>query len=44
MTQRTKTADSFFINPSSNAQLNEFGLSNIGMIDQTFLQTLYGSE
>ena len=40
----TKTTDSFFINPSSNAQLNEFGLSNMGMIDQAFLQTLYGSN
>jgi len=40
----TRTANSLKINPETNEQLNEFGLSNIGVIDQLFLQTLYGAN
>lgn len=40
----TSTKNSLKINPERNGQLNEFGLSNIGVIDQLFLQTLYGAN
>lgn len=40
----TLTANSLKINPENNDQLNEFGYSNLGVIDQLFLQTLYGSN
>jgi serralysin len=40
----TTTADALQINPDNFEQLEEFGLSNIGVIDQLFLQTLYGTN
>mgnify|MGYP001308463814 FL=1 len=42
--QGTLTANSLKINPENSDQVNEFGLSNLGVIDQFFLQTLYGSN
>ena len=40
----TTTADALKINPDNFDQLEKFGLSNIGVIDQLFLQTLYGTN
>ena len=40
----TKSANSLDINPGNFEQRLEFGMSNLGVIDQAFLQTLYGTN
>ena len=40
----TKLENSININPDNPEQWLEFGMSNLGVIDQAFLQTLYGAN
>ena len=40
----TKLENSININPDKAEQWLEFGMSNIGVVDQAFLQTLYGAN